>query len=66
MSKPTINYQNLCADLLDAIGTALYLMEVRQDCAAACAVLHDARECSAKTYLSAHGPVYDGTQPIEI
>ena len=66
MSKPTINYQNLCADLLDAIGTALYLMEVRQDFAAACAVLHDARECSAKTYLSAHGPVYDGTQPIEI
>ena len=66
MSKPTINYQNLCVDLLDAIGTALYLMEVRQDFAAACAVLHDARECSAKTYLSAHGPVYDGTQPIEI
>ena len=66
MSKPTINYQNLCVDLLDAIGTALYLMEVRQDFAAACAVLHDARECSARTYLSAHGPVYDGTQPIEI
>jgi len=66
MSKPTINYQNLCVDLLDAIGTALYLMEVRQDFAAACAVLHDARECSVQTYLSAHGPVYDGTQPIEI
>ena len=66
MSKSPINYQKLCVDLLDAIGTALYLLEVRQDPATACAVLNDARERSVQTYLSAFDPIYDGTQTLEI
>ena len=58
--------QRLCADLTDAIGTALYLLEVKQDPANACVVLNDARKRSVRAYLAANGPIYDGTQPLEI
>ena len=65
MSKSSINYQTLCADLLDAIGAALYHLEVKNDPVAAAQYLHEARERSVREYLAAHGPIYDGTQPLE-
>ena len=66
MEEMKFNYQRLCADLTDAIGTALYLLEVKQDPVNACVVLNEARERSVRAYLAANGPIYDGTQSLEI
>lgn len=60
MSEPLVNYQKLCADLLDAIGAALYLLEIKNDPACAVELLYTAREQSVKDYLSYCGTVYDG------
>ena len=60
MSEPLVNYQKLCADLLDAIGASLYLMEIKHDPACAAELLRAAQERAGKDYLSCCGPVYDG------
>lgn len=62
MPKTTFNYQALCADLLGAIGAALYQLEVKNDPAAAAQFLHEARDRSVQDYLTAHSPIYDGTE----
>ena len=65
MDDVELLYQKLCSDLGDAIGAALYHLEVKNDPVAAAQYLHEARERSVREYLAAHGPIYDGTQPLE-
>lgn len=60
MRESTINYQKLCADLLEVIDSALYLMEIKKDPAYAAEILRAAQEQSVKSYLSYYGPIYNG------
>ena len=64
MEEMKFNDQRRCADLLNAIGTALYCLEVRNDPAGARQILNEARERSVKDYLAVHGPIYDGVREL--
>ena len=63
MERTAVNYQKLCADLCDAVGTARYFLTVRQDPSGALKVLNAALERAAADYLNCCGPVYDRFPP---
>ena len=63
MEKTAVNYQKLCADLCDAVGTARYFLSVRHDPSGALEVLNAAQDRAAADYLNCCGPVYDCFPP---
>lgn len=58
MREASIDYQKLCADLCDAVGTARYFLSVKQDPAGALEILDAAQKRAAEDYLSSCGPIY--------